>query len=195
LDNPHLANHSHLLAYPQLEVAYLEIHPQLRHSHLEMLPLEQEGAFSEYHKQPARSRRYLARVPPQIKISLQADKACLGIMAALKLKPNLLLDNYLAPKLPQVHKVKAFLELSNYLDSNRIPGKVFSGHFNNQELNLDSRLHNLDQLQLNQLTQTLLAAKVLVAKLSSPFLDKLNRPCFQEELVVLPPSSQAKALS
>ena len=121
-----------------------------------MLPLEQEGAFSEDHKQPVRSRPYLARVPPPFKISLQVGKACLGIMAPLRLKPNLLLDNYLAPKLPQVHKVKAFLELSNNLDSNRIPGKVFSGNFNNQQLNLDSRLHNLDQLQLSPLTRALL---------------------------------------
>jgi hypothetical protein len=67
-------------------------------------------------------------------------------------------DNYLGPKIPQLHKGKAFLELSNNLDSNQMPGKVFSGHFNNQQLNLDSRLHNLDQLQLNPPTQALLPA-------------------------------------
>jgi hypothetical protein len=77
-------------------------------------------------------------------------------MALLRHKPNLLADNYLAPKLPQVHKVKAFLELSNNLDSNQMPGRVFSGHFNNKQLNLDSRLHNLDQLQLSPLTRALL---------------------------------------
>jgi hypothetical protein len=74
-------------------------------------------------------------------------------MALLKLKTSLLVDNYLAPKLPQAHKDKAFLELSSNLDSNQIPGKVFSGHCNNQQLNLDSRLHNLDQLQLSPLTR------------------------------------------
>jgi hypothetical protein len=123
-----------------------------------MHPLEQEEAFSEQLNKPMRSLPYLVRVPPQLKISLLAEEACSGIMALLKLKTSLLVDNYLAPKLPQVHKVKAFLELGNNLDSNQMPGKAFSGHFNNQQLNLDSRLHNLDQLQLSPLTRALLAA-------------------------------------
>lgn len=105
------------------------------------------------------------------------------------------MDNYLAHKQPQVHKDKAFLGLSNNLDSNQMPGKVFLGHINNQQLNLDSRRRNLDQLQLKQPTRTLSAGWVLVVKLSRICLDKLNLPCLQEEQVVLPPSSQAKALS
>jgi hypothetical protein len=151
----------------QLVEAYLEIHLQLSHQDLEMHPLEPERAFSQDLKQPARSLPYLVRETPKIKIS----------------QP---LDNYLAPKLPQVHKDKACLELSSNLGSNQMLDSHFLDNNSKQQINQVSRLHNLDQLQLSQQIPALLAPLVvLVANLSSGFLEGLNKPanlpCFQEE--------------
>jgi hypothetical protein len=151
----------------QLAEAYLEIHLQLSHQDLEMHPLEPERAFSQDLKQPARSLPYLVRETPKLKIS----------------QP---LDNYLAPNLPQLHKDKESLELSSNLGSNQMPDSHFLDNNSKLQINQDSRHRNLDQLQLNKRTPALLAPLVvLVANLSSPFLEVLNKPgnllCFQEE--------------